>query len=210
MRKLLLASLVFALPLFGYTVTPAAGGTEVTIDGVGSFWEYDGYFGTVTVELFEYDAFVSTQQTFAGDVPPAAFERLLLPFFSDDTLRLFVNDPLEWVGVAYEGKPGRFLYIAADQAKDFSANLRVYDTSRAAENLGTEIPIVRASEFRTTPFALLGMPRDVRFGNTASAVTLHGGATFHEPAYAQLGSVPGGRVIVEPDPNGRRSGASSA
>lgn len=294
MRKLLLlASFFFVLPLFGYTVTPAsgpaAGGTEVTIDGVGGFWEYDFvYFGvvpaastrrvdadtiiavtpphvpaTVPVLLWEYDIFVNTAQTFTftGEVPPAAFERLLLPIFmppvpgafgsefrtelsglnhgrdwmpihglkqecqcvpmyGQETLRLFPHKTLDEIGVAYEGKPGRFLYIAPDQAKDFSANLRVYDTSRAAENFGTEIPIVRASAFRTTPFALLGMPGDprfrgtlrlyadrpttvtVRFGNTASVVTLHGGATVLDPAYAQIGNVPGGRVIVEPDPNG--------
>ena len=293
MRKLVFASLFLALPLFGYTVTPASGpasgGTEVRIDGVGSFWEYFVYFGSVPavsttrvdddtivavtpphlpgnvpVMLFEYDLFIDTQQTFTftGDAPSAAFERLLLPIFVPpvpgafgsefrtelsgvnlgdywmplhglvqecrcvplynfgDTLRLYRGDPLEAIGVAYEGTPGRFIYIAADQAKDFSANLRVYDTSRSAENFGTEIPIVRASEFRTTPFALLGVPRDarfrstlrlyadrpttvtVRFGDTASLVTLHGGATLHDPAYAQLGDVPGGRVVIEPDPNG--------
>ena len=118
------------------------------------------------------------------------------------------------------GNPGTFFYVTKGREKDLSTNLRVYDTSRAAENFGTEIPIVSSDEFRREPFALTGVPRDPRFrstlriyaaepttvkvtiGNQVSFVTLSGSDGFRFPAYAQLGDVPGGRVVIEPDPNG--------
>jgi hypothetical protein len=117
------------------------------------------------------------------------------------------------------GNPGYFFYVPKAQAKDLSANLRAYDTSRAAENFGTEIPIVTSDEFRTQPFALTGVPRDARFRSTLriyaaapttvrviidgelSFVTLNGGDTRY-PAYAQFSNFPIGtgttRVTIEP------------
>ena len=118
------------------------------------------------------------------------------------------------------GTPGRFVYVAREHAHGFSANLRAYDTSRSAENFGTEVPVVRASEFTVEPFALLGVPRDARFRKTLRiyaaeptivtvkglgaprTVTLTGGGDPFTPAYAQISDFPEGTgvtdVILEP------------
>ena len=66
------------------------------------------------------------------------------------------------------GTPGTFLYMQTDQLDRVRMNLRAYDTSRAAENFGTEIPIVRLRDFATTldPMVLIGIPSDPRFRST--------------------------------------------
>ena len=71
-------------------------------------------------------------------------------------------------GIEYTGFPGAFLYLPKEHAGRVAMNLRAYDTSRAAENFGTEIPIVRASEFAEggEPITLIGVPSDPRFRNT--------------------------------------------
>jgi hypothetical protein len=46
-----------------------------------------------------------------------------------------------------EGTPGRFFYVASNDATHVSGNLRVADVSRLRENLGTELPIVHESAF---------------------------------------------------------------
>ena len=122
------------------------------------------------------------------------------------------------------GTPGRFIEVPHSQADDLSLNLRVYDTSRASENFGTEIPIVRRSDFRRNTFALLGAPLDPRFRNTlrlyatgettvqvkigseTHELTLRAGQHVFDPAYAQFGAFPTGsgtaNVIVTPEENG--------
>ena len=66
------------------------------------------------------------------------------------------------------GAPGTFLYLPKAQAGRVAMNLRAYDTSRSAENFGTELPIVRTSDFETAgnPITLIGVPSDPRFRNT--------------------------------------------
>jgi len=124
------------------------------------------------------------------------------------------------------GTPGRFLEVPRERVEDLSLTLRVYDTSRSAENRGTEIPIVRTSDFRRKPFALLGVPRDPRFRNTLRlyatgpttvrvsndvdfephTLTLPAGEHVFDPAYAQFTNFPTGngamRVYIEPAENG--------
>lgn len=127
-------------------------------------------------------------------------------------------------GLFQTGTPGRFIEVPEEQADDLSMTLRVYDTSRSAENFGTEIPIVRAGEFRSRAFALAGVPLDPRFRNTlrlyanaATTVQVKIGSETHEialragehvfdPAYAQFTRFPAGtgttNVIVTPAENG--------
>lgn len=66
------------------------------------------------------------------------------------------------------GNPGTFLYLPKSEAGRVVMNLRAYDTSRSAENFGTEIPIVRASDFAKDydAITLIGIPSDPRFRNT--------------------------------------------
>lgn len=66
------------------------------------------------------------------------------------------------------GSPGAFLYIRKSRTGDVAMNLRAYDSSRSAENYGTELPIVRARDFtpRQEQLSLIGIPSDPRFRQT--------------------------------------------
>lgn len=64
------------------------------------------------------------------------------------------------------GNPGRFMYVKKDQLKGLAMNLRVYDTTRAALNFGTEMPIVREDEMVLNRIVFTGVPTNPRFRNT--------------------------------------------
>jgi IPT/TIG domain len=66
------------------------------------------------------------------------------------------------------GDPGTFLYLPKSEPGRVTMNLRAYDTSRSAENFGTEIPVVRTSDFAKNydDITLIGVPSDARFRNT--------------------------------------------
>ena len=113
------------------------------------------------------------------------------------------------------GTPGRFAYVEKERAWGFNPNLRAYDTSRSAENFGTEIPVVRGGEFRTETFALLGVPLDPRFRNTlriyayeavtvriqglggTRTVQLSGSNDAFTPFYAQISDFPTGSGVTD-------------
>jgi hypothetical protein len=80
-----------------------------------------------------------------------------------------ILDPHEEIGpdhILLNGSPGRFIFVAKDQVSSLSMNLRVHDVTRGGLDYGTEIPIVRESEFRTNQVAFVGVPTDARFRNT--------------------------------------------
>jgi hypothetical protein len=83
-----------------------------------------------------------------------------------DPLWLTHDDPLEPQDVSYDGRPARFVYVPAGEVSSFTANLRVFDVSRDADNYGTEMPIVHQREFTEEQLAMLGVPSDPRFRNT--------------------------------------------
>jgi hypothetical protein len=58
------------------------------------------------------------------------------------------------------GNYGFLYYLQKTYAKDVTFSLHVADTSRGAENAGTEIGVVRASEFRGASFDILDVPID--------------------------------------------------
>lgn len=129
-------------------------------------------------------------------------------------------------GISLTGSPGRFIFVAQDQLSSLAMNLRVHDVTRGGLNFGTEIPIVRESEFRTNRITFAGVPTDARFRNTLRIysdsavdvlvtvadlppvrVKLIGGfggfpfpgpgfPDFHKPAYAAFSSFPRGAVPV--------------
>ena len=137
-------------------------------------------------------------------------------------------EPHEEVGpedISLIGTPGRFIFVAKDQVSSLSMNLRVHDVTRDALNYGTEIPIVRESDFSTNRIVFAGVPTDARFRNTLRIysnsavdvlvtvgelapvrVKLTGGFSFpvnsiafpefHNPAYAAFSSFPTGTAPV--------------
>ena len=106
--------------------------------------------------------------------------------------------------------PARFFYVPKDLTDNLTMNLRVRDVSRSDLSHGTEIPVVRESDFKTDRIVLLGVPIDnTRFRNTlriyatepgfvavtigdqVRSVELRPGRNEFEPAFAMLGNYPG-------------------
>jgi hypothetical protein len=56
-----------------------------------------------------------------------------------------------------------FLNVTKSAADRVFVQLRVHDLSRQGEDFGTEIPVVRTSEMKTTRGEILDIPRDPRF-----------------------------------------------
>jgi len=54
--------------------------------------------------------------------------------------------------------PGHYLFVQKAELDFYAFSLRVRDVSRAAQNEGTEIPVVRESELRNRPIQLLNVP----------------------------------------------------
>ena len=199
---------------------------------------------TVDVVIVERGVQLPAQLTYTyrGDPPFAEFERLLLPIFlppipgafgSEFRTQLWMSGgAMEVFGLLPDhapfsigpigatrptpggGTPGRFIYVPKDQLRTFAATLRVADTSRSAENFGTELPIVRESEFPEDILVLHGVPTDPRFRNTlrvysmqevAITVQIEGQPLFRqvlrkndpndpfEPAYGVFTDFPVGR-----------------
>ena len=55
---------------------------------------------------------------------------------------------------------GTLAYVQRGSADAFTLAMRVRDISRSNENAGTDIPLVRDEDFRTTPIELLNVPID--------------------------------------------------
>ena len=60
---------------------------------------------------------------------------------------------------------GRFIYVSDEDAADVNLNLRARDTSRSAENLGTEIPVISVEQTFTAgnDIALVNVPADAQY-----------------------------------------------
>jgi hypothetical protein len=147
----------------------------------------------------------------ARQCPTLCVERPDAPF-----VLTFDSPSLESPNLAPAGKPGQFIFIPRNEEGRVSMNLRGYDTSRSAENFGTEIPIVPEDEFFRggDPVVLVGVPSDARFRNTLRiysigdlnspvlveidgpgisidhVVQLTAGETFLHPGYAQFSNFP--------------------
>ena len=109
--------------------------------------------------------------------------------------------------------PAKLFYVPAGRADEITLNARVRDVSRADLSHGTEIPIVRLSDFSTDRVVLLNVPIDPRFRNTLRIysliegsvtvtvdsheheVTLQRGKDEFEPPYAMFTDFP---AILEP------------
>lgn len=117
--------------------------------------------------------------------------------------------------VSYNGTPGSFAYVPRENVNDLWLHLRVFDTSRSADNYGTTIPVVRERDmFVNRLLVFAGIPSEPRFRNTlriygvkdaeVEVVIDHGGEAklrqvaltgadgLYRPAYAQIGDLPTG------------------
>jgi len=65
--------------------------------------------------------------------------------------------------------PGELVWLSRANTANARFNLRVRDLSRQSQTWGTEIPVVRESQYRTTAISLLNVPLDSRFRVTLRA-----------------------------------------
>jgi hypothetical protein len=126
------------------------------------------------------------------------------PIDGETPLRPFCNDNV-----------ARILWTPKGQASSLAAGLRVGDASRATATHGTEIPVVRESDFTTGKIVLLDAPFDARLpfrvrlriyslAKTSGPVTIEGvgqvaltpAPDFFTPSYAEVTDLPPGQRIV--------------
>lgn len=70
--------------------------------------------------------------------------------------RTSIKPPVEAQPVGYQ--PGSFIYVRDTHSARLHFSLRIRDVSRQAENLGTEIPVVREAELRSGRLSLVNVP----------------------------------------------------
>jgi len=119
-----------------------------------------GAFGSVWATDFWLMAVGGNVTVGATELCGACSSQVLMG--SNDTLHnSFGNFPDE--------TPGELIYIKRDTAANARFNLRIRDLSRQSQTWGTEVPVVRESQFRTVAITLLGVPVDPRFRVTLRA-----------------------------------------
>jgi len=148
---------VTAANAFTYTGTATAGYQTfllpVYLDGMvagaaGSRWKTEFWIrnhGSQPVQLAPWDCP-------AGRVCPAVFPltRTLNPGEALRNLPAFFRAPTS--------NTGRLLYVTDSGADRVATSLRLWDESRATLDAGTELPVVREKDFRTSTAHLLSVP----------------------------------------------------
>ena len=93
--------------------------------------------------------------------PPPDYSQPILvkPYGSEGT---YFRGP----AIIPNGNPGRFIYVPDAEANLFAMTLRAFDESRRAGNYGTQLPIVRESDFTQERIVLPDVPMNPPFRNT--------------------------------------------
>jgi hypothetical protein len=170
---------------------------------------------------------VGTTTTTPPPPPPQLWSRVLIPLTGRDvpgangslwrteTTALISSDtPLElpllggnsplrrpfnvlnqgWVGAS---PLGQFIYVRQEDANRLHLTSRVYDVSKFEETAGSEIPIVRESDFSTAAASIVGIPVAPQYRHTLRVYDAHGrnGARVRIRIFANAESTP--RAVVE-------------
>lgn len=95
------------------------------------------------------------------------------------------------------GALGQFIYVAPSDESKLYLNSRVYDVSRSEQTAGSEIPIVRARDFRGTTVSLVGIPVAPEYRHTLRIYDLDGraGARVMIHVYADDETTPRASVL---------------
>jgi hypothetical protein len=93
--------------------------------------------------------------------------------------------------------PAQFLYVRQSEEAKVHINARVFDLSRATETAGSEVPIVRERDFRSTTIALIGIPIAPHYRHTLRIYDLEGrnGARVAIRLYANDETTPRATVV---------------
>jgi hypothetical protein len=179
-----------------YTVVEGAFGSVFRTDFTAS------NTGTETVEIF-------------GLQNPCRVSACIEVPLADFPYQLAARSTIDPRGLEQTGAPGQFIFVREGVLDTLPMNLRASDTSRSAENFGTEIPVVRMADYGTDVSGLVtltGIPTDARFRNKlriygieadelivtmtgtnfsrTQTVQLSQPPNLFVPAYAELGDFP--------------------
>src|ERR1051325_1544120 len=83
------------------------------------------------------------------------------------------------VTIGQNESEGKLMSIPRQGAENIFFDARVRDTSREAEDLGAELPVVREKNFYSGAFDLLNVPADPRFRVSLRAYRIDDGTTVH-------------------------------
>jgi len=116
----------------------------------GSIWATDFWVAAVggRVEFWNSEQF--------GAIPP-------------QTVLFFGSFNSVAIGTFPDETPGELIWLRRADAANARFNLRVRDLSRESQTWGTEVPVVRESQYRTAAITLLNVPLDPRFRVTLRA-----------------------------------------
>lgn len=148
--------------------------TEPIPGAFGSLWATDFWVAAVGGEV----RLEETEQ--CGSCPPQ--------------IQLF-SGSLHNIGGTVPGEtPGELIWLNRADASNARFSLRVRDLSRESQTWGTEIPVVRESQFRTSTITLLDVPLDERFRVTLRAYDpdVHQNAVFR----FDFRDMPGGQLLA--------------
>ncbi len=129
------------LPIYLNGVVPGAHGTQWATD----FWMHNGGSESVSIA----DRVCPANQVCPPVIP------LTLTLEAGHSL----HNPTDFFP-ASRNNPSQLLYIFNTGAQDVSMGLRVADISRNTLNGGTDLPVIRESEFRSRTAQLLNVPLD--------------------------------------------------
>jgi hypothetical protein len=143
------------LPVFMRPI-PGAFGSEFRTE----FHAWNRGFG-LPLQLFGIDTSCSLADPPRGPETPSILEQR--------------GTELNFENLVCNERVGRILWVPRGRSDDFAADLRVRDTSREAENAGTEIPVVRERDFLNRNVALLNVPLHKKFRQTLRIYALGSG-----------------------------------
>lgn len=89
------------------------------------------------------------EECFLIGMPVVCERRIDVPAQHSLRLDLGMDDP---------NRPGAFLFVPVDRLGDVAVNLRVRDTDRGADAIGTEIPVIRSRDMKTGVATMLNVP----------------------------------------------------
>lgn len=84
---------------------------------------------------------------------------------------------------------GAFLFVDSRYAGQLRYALRVRDVSRESEGFGSEVPVVRSSEFRADGVSLLGIPNQPNLRLTLRIYALDGGGDVSVRIFEQRSAI---------------------
>lgn len=122
-----------------------------------AFGETPGAFGS----LWKTETTAVIDGSAEIELHPKRFCSPRLPCFSIPLRRPF--DFAKAVETRHERIPAQFVYVRAADEPKLALNLRVRDLTRTAETWGTEVPVVREHEWRTSSIVLAPLPVDPLF-----------------------------------------------